>query len=286
MLNKFNKLYNQIMCESVNDIEKDYIKAKKEYEGAELFDSPKYNKRFELYDKLQEAKTLYNISLGKIYWGETFLSRYYVKYVQYVTGKNPLDYDYKVKQYIELKNAKDMSTKLYYIDRKVSEDYIELRGVKLKQQENGVWKAQSTKYNNNNLIYGFNKVVPDIDDDGKYCLTHYKRFHLLDKKPPLIKTSLPDEVFYPIDNIDQWIKDNNVDLKIEEPVVHLTDKEVCKPWGCNNTSPEFEYAYKRHNQMMKEHPEQHKMYENSGSPSSNYSTTECTCGFEYDTDYS
>jgi len=287
MLDKFNAIYTKLIYEWSNPIENDYIKAKKEYEEVkEDYNNPKYKYRNELYNKVRELETLYSISNGEIPWGDWKLPELYTKYVQYITNKNPLNYPYKTHQYIELKNAKDMSTKLYYIDRKISDSYMELRGVKLKQQETGIWKAQTTKYDGS--VYGFKTVVPDIDEEGNYCLTHYKRFYLINNKQPIIKNGTLDinACFYPIENIDQWVKENNVDLMIEEPVVHLTDKEVCKNWGSNPHSPEFEYAYKRHEQMMKERPEQHKMTENSSSPSSNYSTTECTCGFEYETDYS
>lgn len=279
MLDKFNEIYTKLIYEWSNSIESDYFNAKKEYEEVNNdINHPRHKELSKLYSNLEELESLYKITLGKIPWGDLNLSKLYVKYVKYMTDKDPRAYNYEKNQFVELKNATDMSTKLYYITF-VLDDLVKLEGVKLKQQPNGVWKAQTKKYEH--YVYGLKELCKDIDDEGNYCLTNYKRFYQIIGK----SNSRNTEIFYPIENIENWAKQNNVNLTIEKSIAQLTDDEVCKNWGTNPNSPEFSYAFDRHKEMKKENPELHKETSEQRF-NNNYETTTCSCGFKYSVDMS
>ena len=74
----------------------------------------------------------------------------------------------------------------------------------------------------------------------------------------------------------------------------ITDKEMCKAWSCLNLydwgmrsaqeTAAFYAAKKRHEELCKTHPEEHKLTAVCLNNRNTYHRYECKCGFSYTVD--
>lgn len=171
-MNKFNKLFHEIIFENSETNIEEYFK---------MFDN------------------------GKIPWERMDSSRLYVEYVRQQTGKDPMEKEYFVGQYFEDRDS-DMPNRLYIVDEIFQKGTdIVLKPILLKQNVNGSWVPTKPS---DDLAEHYFDVQPDFDDAENYCLTRYERAQQHQQKRLLDKSYY----FYSIDNIDEWLKENNVKL--------------------------------------------------------------------------
>ena len=127
-------------------------------------------------------------------------------------------------------------------------------------------------------------------DETSYCLVYdgeldpnwESRGSELDSwKKQIVGTDVP------LKSYNECMKevDDAHDAEVAKQAEGLTEDDVCHSWGYLNGDPEgFEAASYKHDQMMKEHPEQHKMTRIQNGSCDN--TYRCTCGFSYSVDSS